>query len=145
VSVQTTIGSYGHAHGWSALVVLELDGEQLLVEERHARPDDPDARGLVVRRYRAGERERALAEGAARVLALGGRLDCEPEQLAGSPVAGEPRAKLRPEPRNGGWVELDGRDSRPVAPEQARRMFGTELERYLHLVGAALGQSAASR
>jgi hypothetical protein len=58
VRVQTTIGSYGHAHGWSAVVVLELDGEQLLVEERHARSDDPDARGLVLRRYWVDERER---------------------------------------------------------------------------------------
>src|SRR5215216_2993557 len=116
VSVQTTVGSSGHAHGWSAVVVLELDGEQLLVEERHARPDDPDARGLVLHRYRADERERALAEGTARVLALGGRLDCEPEQLAGSPVAAQARAELGPEPRNGDWLELDERDSRPGGP-----------------------------
>jgi hypothetical protein len=132
----TTIGSYGQAHGWAAVVVLERDGEQLLVEEQHHQPDDPDARGLVLRRYPADERERAVAAGTARVLALGGRLDCEPEQLAGSPVAGQARAELRPAPRNGGWVELDGRDSRPVPGEQARRMFGAELERYLHLAGA---------
>jgi hypothetical protein len=137
MSVQPTIGSYGHAHGRSAVVVLEAGGEQLLVEQRHARPDDPDARGLVLGRYPCEERERALAEGTARLLAMGGQLGCEPEQLVGSRVAGQARAELRPEPRNGGWLELDGRDSSPVEPGQARRMFGTELERYLHLAAAA--------
>jgi hypothetical protein len=133
--MSTTIGTYPGG-GWTAVCVLQMGGEQLLVDEHHAHPDDPDAGEVIVRRYR--ERERALAEGAARVLALGGQLGAEPEQLAGSPVGGQARAQLRPAPRIAACLELDGRDSTPVEQSRAELMFGIELERYLHIVGAAL-------
>jgi hypothetical protein len=134
--MSTTIGTYPGGRGWTAVSVLEAAGEQLLVDEHHAHPDDPHAREVIVRRYR--ERERALAEGAARVLALGGQLGAEPGQLAGSPVQGQARAQLRPAPRIAAWLELDGRDSTRVERGRAELMFGSELERYLHVVGAAL-------
>jgi hypothetical protein len=136
--MHTTIGTYADGNGWVAVCVLELDGEQLLVDERHADPDDPDAGGVVVRRYK--ERERALAEDAARLLALGGQLGAEPGPLAGSPVRGQARADLRPAPRIAAWPEIDGRDSTRVDRERAGRMFGADLERYLHVVGSALSR-----
>jgi len=136
--MHTTIGTYADAGGWTAVCVLDLNGEQLLVDAHHTQPDDPDAGAAIVRRYR--ERERALAEGAARVLALGGRLGVEPEQLAGSPVCGQAREQLRRSPRIAACPELDGRDSTRVDRERAARMFGAELERYLHVVGPALSR-----
>jgi hypothetical protein len=134
-AMSAMIGTYADGGAWIAFCVLERDGEYLLVDELHAQPDDPDADGAVVRHYRG--RERALAEGAARVLALGGELDAEPEQIACSPVRGQARAELRPDPRIASWRERDGRDSTPVERAQAERMFGADLERYLHVLGCA--------
>jgi hypothetical protein len=136
--MSTTIGTYADGGGWTAVCVLEVGGEQLLVDEHHGHPDDPQTGVAVVRRYL--ERERALTEGAARVLALGGQLGAEPEQLACSPVRGQSRAELRPAPRIAAWLELDGRDSTRVEPVCAERMFGADLERYLHVVGSALSR-----
>ena len=130
-----TIGSFGHRAGWTAVCVLELGGQHVLVDEHARHPDDPDTRGVVVRAYR--EREQALADGAARVLALGGQLGAEPGQLAGAPVFGRARGQLSAAPRNGAWLELEGRDCQRVESERAQAMFCAELERYLHvLVGA---------
>jgi hypothetical protein len=123
--MSATIGTYADGGTWIAVCVLDLDGEHVLVDERHAHPDDPDAGGTVVRHYR--EREAALAEGAARVLALGGWLDAEPEQVACSRVRGQARAQLRPFPRSAWWREPDGRDSTPVERAQAERMLGVDL------------------
>lgn len=136
--MSTTIGTYADGNGWTAVCVLELAGEQVLVDKHHAHPDDANADGVVVRRYQ--ERERALAEGAARVLALGGQLGAEPEQLACSPVRGQARAELRAAPRIAAWLELDGRDSTLVERARAGRMFGADLGRYLHVVGSALSR-----
>jgi hypothetical protein len=119
--MSTTVGTSADGGRWVAVCLLELDAEHLLVEEREAQPDDRDAEGLIVRRYQEGEW--GLAQGAARVLALGGQLGTEPEQLAASPVRGQALADVRPAPRIGAWLELDGRDSRQREQPRAKRMF----------------------
>ena len=128
----TTIGTWATARGYTAVSVQPVGDELLLVAEHHTHPDDPQAGAAVLERFPRAQRQRALAQATGRVLARGGHLRCEPEQLAESPVWGQARAALAQTARTSAPIELSGRDGQPVERRQAQRMFDADLERYVH-------------
>lgn len=132
MTTPTTIGTWATARGYTAVSVQPVGDELLLVAEHHAHPDDPQAGATVLERYPRAQRQRALAQATGRVLARGGRLRCEPEQLAESPVCGQARQALAHTAGASAPIELSGRDGQPVKRRQAQRMFDADLERYVH-------------
>lgn len=126
MSKPETIGTFAHPDGYTAVGILPAGAQTLVVDTSSADPDDPRVLCTTTQR---GEAE---AYAAAHVLACAGRLGCEPEQLAESPVTGPARDRLALKAGNAAPVEVTGRDG-PVPAGQARRMFAAELGRYVHV------------
>jgi hypothetical protein len=128
-----TIGCYSATGLWVTVELHEHEHATAIVELRQRAPDEPDAGVLLVAVHATADEAAMAAE--ARVLARGGRLDTEAEQLAESPVRGGAAERLRRGAPGEPPLELDGRDSRPVPRSTAHQLLGGQDGRFRHVRG----------